>query len=73
MHNERLSDLGHYLVEGSLSDARVLAKTGQEPPLSILPKAHVLIPILGCLRKHSLPLLTSCIARQLASSSESTT
>src|SRR5262250_2104062 len=42
MNNELLSDLGQYLVEGSLSDARVLEKTGQEPPLSILPKAHVI-------------------------------
>jgi len=42
MKNELLSELGQYLVEGSLSDARVLEKTGQEPPLSILPKAHVI-------------------------------
>src|SRR5215468_134404 len=42
MKHELLSDLGQYLVEGSLSDARVLEKTGQDPPLSILPKAHVI-------------------------------
>src|SRR5499425_2830391 len=42
MNNELLSDLGQYLVEGSLSDARVLEKTGQEPPLPILPQAHVI-------------------------------
>src|SRR6266446_10319643 len=42
MRNELLSELGYYLVEGSLSDARVLAKTGQEPPLSILPKANMI-------------------------------
>jgi molybdenum storage protein len=42
MKNELLSDLGQYLVEGSLSDARVLEKTGREPPLAILPKAHVI-------------------------------
>src|SRR6266436_8257424 len=42
MRNELLSELGHYLVEGSLSDARVLAKTDQEPPLPILPKANVI-------------------------------
>src|ERR671922_2873051 len=42
MNNELLSDLGQYLVEGSLSDARVLERTGREPPLSILPKAHVI-------------------------------
>src|SRR6266478_7188124 len=42
MRYELLSELGHYLVEGSLSDARVLAKTDQEPPLPILPKANVI-------------------------------
>ena len=42
MHHELLSDLGQYLVDGSLSDAHVLAKTGQEPPLPILPQAQVI-------------------------------
>ncbi len=42
MRYELLSELGRYLVEGSLSDARLLAKTGQEPPLPILPKANVI-------------------------------
>ena len=34
--------LGQYLVEGSLSDAQVLARTGLEPPLPILPEANVI-------------------------------
>jgi molybdenum storage protein len=42
MRHEPLVELGRYLVEGSLSDARVLEKTGQEPPLPILPKANVI-------------------------------
>src|SRR5215470_17952995 len=42
MKNELLSELGQYLVEGSLSDARVLEKTAQEPRLPILPQAHVI-------------------------------
>jgi molybdenum storage protein len=42
MKHELLSELGQFLIEGSLSDTRVLEKTGQEPPLSILPKAHVI-------------------------------
>jgi molybdenum storage protein len=42
MARELLSALGQYLVEGSLSDAQVLARTGIEPPLPILPKANVI-------------------------------
>src|SRR5262245_62556169 len=42
MKHELLSDLGQYLVEGSLSDARLLTQTGVEPPLPILPKANVI-------------------------------
>ena len=42
MRYEILSELGRHLVEGSLSDAHLLAKTGQEPPLPILPKANVI-------------------------------
>jgi hypothetical protein len=42
MTRELLSALGQYLVDGSLSDARVLAQTGLEPPLPILPEANVL-------------------------------
>src|SRR5215813_6665508 len=42
MKHELLSELGKDLIEGSLSDARVLAHTGQEPPLSILPQANVI-------------------------------
>src|SRR6266481_1414680 len=42
MRHEILSELLRHLVEGSLSDARLLAKTGQEPPLPILPKANVI-------------------------------
>src|SRR5688572_21082594 len=42
MQNELLSELGQYLVEGSLADVNVLQQTGQEPPLSILPDANVL-------------------------------
>jgi molybdenum storage protein len=39
---EPLSALGQDLIAGSLSDARVLAETGLEPPLSILPQANVI-------------------------------
>ena len=42
MARELLSALGQYLVEWSLSDAQVLARTGIEPPLPILPKANVI-------------------------------
>jgi molybdenum storage protein len=42
MAPELLSALGQDLIAGSLSDARVLAETGLEPPLSILPKANVI-------------------------------
>lgn len=42
MKNELLTELGQYLVEGSLSDMNVLQQTGQEPPLPILPNANVL-------------------------------
>src|SRR5262245_11063883 len=42
MTYELLSELGRHLVEGSLSDAHLLAKTGQEPPLPILPRANVI-------------------------------
>jgi molybdenum storage protein len=42
MRHEPLVELGHYLVEGSLSNARVLERSGQEPPLPILPEANVI-------------------------------
>src|SRR5919108_1707191 len=42
MARELLSALGRDLVEGSLSDAQVLAHTGLEPPLAILPTANVI-------------------------------
>ena len=42
MQNELLTELGQYLVEGSLTDATVLQQTGQEPPIPILPDANVL-------------------------------
>ena len=42
MQNELLTELGQYLVEGSLTDVNVLRQTGQEPPLPILPNANVL-------------------------------
>jgi hypothetical protein len=42
MKHELLSELGQYLIEGSLSDVRVLKKTGHEPPLPILPKANII-------------------------------
>jgi molybdenum storage protein len=42
MTRELLSELGQYLIEGSLSDARLLAQTGLEPPLPILPEANVI-------------------------------
>ncbi|NMG09967.1 uridine kinase [Brasilonema sp. UFV-L1] len=37
-----LSELGKSLVTGSLSDERVLAETGREPAIKILPNAHVI-------------------------------
>ncbi|RPJ32306.1 MAG: uridine kinase [Planctomycetaceae bacterium] len=42
MKHERLAGLAKSLVEGSLSDARVLEETGREPPLAILPRANVI-------------------------------
>ncbi len=42
MHNELLTELGQYLVEGSLTDRNVLQQTGLEPSLPILPDANVL-------------------------------
>src|SRR5262247_2862879 len=42
MNNELLSALGTSLIAGSLSDERVLQETGREPPMQILPKAHVI-------------------------------
>jgi len=42
VQNELLTELGQYLVEGSLTDVNVLRQTGQEPPLPILPNANVL-------------------------------
>jgi molybdenum storage protein len=42
MEHARLSALGKDLLKGSLSDARVLAETGREPPLPILPQANVI-------------------------------
>src|ERR671922_1276736 len=42
MSHEILSTLGSSLVTGSLSDVRVLRDTGREPPIQILPKAHVI-------------------------------
>jgi molybdenum storage protein len=42
MQNELLTELGQYLVEGSLTDVKVLQQTGQVPPLPILPDANVL-------------------------------
>ena len=41
-NNELLSELGKYLVEGSLTDRKLLQETSQEPALQILPEAHVL-------------------------------
>ncbi len=42
MHNELLTELSQYLVEGSLTDMHVLQQTGQEPSIPILPDANVL-------------------------------
>ena len=42
MQNELLTELGQYLVEGSLTDVNVLQQTGQQPPLPILPDANVI-------------------------------
>jgi molybdenum storage protein len=42
MKHELLSGLAKSLVEGSLSDARLLEETGWEPPLPILPRANVI-------------------------------
>jgi molybdenum storage protein len=37
-----LTDLGHALVEGSLTDDSLLAKTSQQPTMRILPEAQVI-------------------------------
>ena len=42
LDNEILTDLGKSLVEGSLSDRRLLAETTQQKPIQILPDASVL-------------------------------
>ncbi|MEM7048096.1 MAG: uridine kinase [Acidobacteriota bacterium] len=42
MQNELLTALGKTLVQGSLTDDRVLAETGQQPVVQILPQANVL-------------------------------
>jgi molybdenum storage protein len=42
MKNELLSGLGSSLITGSLSDVRMLQETAREPPMQILPQAHVL-------------------------------
>ena len=42
MKNELLTELGQYLVEGSLTDRNVLQQTGLEPSIPILPDANVL-------------------------------
>jgi molybdenum storage protein len=42
LHSERiLTELGQALVEGSLSDDTLLAKTGEPVPIQILPEANV--------------------------------
>ncbi len=42
LENELLSDLGKSLVEGSLSDRRLLAETSKQTAIQILPNASVL-------------------------------
>jgi molybdenum storage protein len=42
LDNELLSDLGKALLEGSLSDDKLLAKTGTVAPIKILPDAAVI-------------------------------
>ena len=42
MEHDLLSALGSSLITGSLSDVRVLQETGREPPIQILPRAHVI-------------------------------
>ena len=42
MKHDLLSALGSSLITGSLSDVRVLQETGREPPIQILPRAHVI-------------------------------
>lgn len=42
LENEALTDLGQFLVAGSLSNRSILSRTDQEPPLQILPDAAVL-------------------------------
>jgi molybdenum storage protein len=42
MTRELVSALGQYLVEGSLSDTRVLTQTALEPPLPILPQTNII-------------------------------
>ena len=42
MKNQLLSELGQSLVAGSLSDQQVLADTGRQPPIKILPNANII-------------------------------
>src|ERR1700757_818953 len=42
MDDDLLTDLGQALVEGSLSDGDLLARTGVPPPVQILPEANVI-------------------------------
>ena len=42
MKHDLLSALGSSLITGSLSEVRVLQETGREPPIQILPRAHVI-------------------------------
>jgi molybdenum storage protein len=42
MENDLLTELGKSLLAGSLDDERLMAQTGESPPLVILPEANVL-------------------------------
>jgi molybdenum storage protein len=42
MDDDLLTELGQALVEGSLSDGDLLARTGTPPPIHILPEANVI-------------------------------
>ena len=42
MDDDLLTELGQALVEGSLSDGELLARTGAPPPVQILPEANVI-------------------------------
>jgi len=42
MNNDLLTELGKSLLEGSLDEERLMARTGEPPPVQILPEANVI-------------------------------